>query len=50
MKELKDKQLKFRLTTADENKIKEYCEKHNMTISEFMRMACDKILMKENQQ
>ena len=43
MKENKDYQMKCRLTQTEKERIFEYCEKHGMSISEFVRMACDRI-------
>lgn len=45
--EIKDCQLKFRLTSELKNKITNYCEKHDMTISEFIRFACEKIFQED---
>lgn len=45
--ENKDQQIKFRLTQTDKEKILTYCEKHDMTVSEFVRFACEKIFQKE---
>lgn len=39
MKENKDQILKFRLTQKDKEEIVAYCQKHNLTISEFLRVA-----------
>ena len=47
MKEVKDCQVKVRITTREKEQILEYCEKHNMTVSEFIRFACFKIFQKE---
>ena len=41
VKETKDCQLKFRLTADAANEIKAYCEKRGMTVSEFIRTACE---------
>jgi hypothetical protein len=41
MKEIKDCQLKFRLTAEQKRRILEYCEKHDMNVSEFIRFACE---------
>lgn len=44
MKQTKDEQLKFRVTAEFKEKVVEYCEKHNMTISEFLRFVCESII------
>jgi antitoxin component of RelBE/YafQ-DinJ toxin-antitoxin module len=46
MKEIKDCQLKFRLTTELKNKIADYCERYDINTSEFIRMACERIFDK----
>ena len=38
-----DRSIKFRLTQADKERIVEYCIKHEMSISDFVRWACNKI-------
>lgn len=43
MKENKDYQIKCRLTQTEKERIFDYCERHDMTLSEFIRMACDRI-------
>lgn len=43
MTENKTWQMKCRLTPTEKDKIMAYCEEHNMTISEFVRFACEKI-------
>lgn len=43
MKEIKDKTIEIRLTASDKQKIKDAAEKHGMTVSEFIRFACEKI-------
>lgn len=48
MKEVKDCQVKVRITTREKEQILKYCEKHNMTVSEFIRFACFKIFQKED--
>lgn len=47
MKENKDYQVKCRLTQKDKERILAYCEKHSMTVSEFIRYACEKIFNQE---
>lgn len=39
MKENKDYQVKVRITKREKEKINAYCEKHSLTISEFIRIA-----------
>lgn len=41
--------IEFRMTPEEKQKIVEYCEKHHMTMSEFARMACEKIFNQEAQ-
>lgn len=43
MKETKDNSIRIRLTNSEKQRILDYCEKHNLTISEFIRFACNKI-------
>lgn len=47
MVENKTWQMKCRLTPTEKEKILEYCEKHNMTISEFVRFACERIFQED---
>lgn len=47
MIENKTWQMKCRLTPTEKEKILEYCEKHNMTISEFVRFACERIFQED---
>lgn len=44
MKENKEYQLKVRLTLAERDLVKEYAAAHNMTISELVRMALDRVM------
>lgn len=39
--------MEIRLTAEEKNKIKEQAAKMNMTISEFVRYACETIFSKE---
>lgn len=39
--------LEFRLTPEEKEKIKAYCKQHNLTMSEFARIACEKIFNQE---
>lgn len=48
MKEIKNTKIELRITQQDKEKIKEYADKHNMTMSEFIRFACEKIFQKED--
>lgn len=47
MKETKDYQMKCRLTQAEKEKVFAFCEKHNMSVSEFVRFACEKVFSQE---
>ena len=49
MKEVKNCQLKFRLTEELKKQINEYCKIHDMNTSEFIRFACEKIFQKESE-
>lgn len=40
-KEIKDFQLKVRVTEEMRRKITEYCDNYDLTISEFLRRACE---------
>lgn len=44
MKEIKDVQVKVRITPGEKAKILEYCELHSLTISQFLRMAINEVL------
>lgn len=46
MKENKDFQIKFRLTASQKQAIEEYCQAHNLSVSEFLRMAVNEFLNK----
>lgn len=48
MKENKDYQIKCRLTQKEKERVFEYCERHDITLSEFIRMACDRIFAMED--
>jgi len=43
MKENKTARMEIRLTPAEKEKLKQYAEKHNMTVSETIRDLCYKI-------
>lgn len=47
MKENKDFQLKSRFTKSEKNAIVEYCQTHDLTISEFIRLACNELINRE---
>lgn len=44
IKETKETYLKMRVTTKEKERVKEYAEAHDMTISELMRMALDRLM------
>ena len=44
MKEIKDYQLKVRLTQTERQKLQEYAAAHNMKISEVVRQALYRVL------
>ena len=43
MKENKQENIKVRITPKEKERIVEYCELHNITISVFIRMAVSRI-------
>jgi len=43
MKENRQENIKVRLTPTEKEKIVKYCEAHNISISEFIRMAASRI-------
>lgn len=47
-KEVKQFQLKVRVTNSEKEKICAYCEEHNLSISDFLRVAANKLLKEEN--
>lgn len=47
MKEIKDCRLEFRLTQKEKEQIREYAERHGMSMSEAIRDICIKIFDKE---
>ena len=49
MKEVKDCRLEFRLTQTEKEQIKEYAERHGMSMSEAIRDICIKIFNKERE-
>lgn len=44
MKETKDKQLKFRVSATEKEKIEKYAEEHNLTVSELLRAALNRFM------
>ena len=49
MKENKQENIKVRITTKEKERIVEYCEAHNITISEFIRIAVSRLFVENNQ-
>lgn len=47
-KENKDCQIKVRITAVQKEKIERYCEAHELNVSQFLRMAIDEIIQKED--
>lgn len=47
MKENLEFQLKARFTAEQKQQILDYCEKYDMTVSEFIRYACERMFQKE---
>ena len=43
-----ESQMKFRLSAEMKQQIQDYCEQHNITASEFIRFAVNKIFEKED--
>ena len=48
MKEVKNTQIQIRISPAEKEQIQKFAAEHNMTTSEFIRWACNKIFEKEN--
>lgn len=48
MKETKNEFIKVRVSSSEKEQIKSYCENHNITISELIRMACLNKIQKES--
>ena len=46
-KEIKDCFIKVRITKSEREQIDAYCEKHDLTISELVRLALEKYFSKE---
>lgn len=40
---MKDESIRVRMTKEDKQRIKEYAERHDMTISQVIRWACEQI-------
>lgn len=40
---MKDESIKFRLTQEEKERIRQYAIAHGMTISDFVRWACDQV-------
>ncbi len=49
MKEVKNYQIKCRITQSDKEKIIEYCQKHDINMSEFIRLACERMTREEEE-
>ena len=47
LKENKNYQIKVRLTATEKEAVNNYCEKHGMTVSEFLRAAIENKLFQE---
>ena len=39
--------IEFRLTAEEKQQIKDYCKEKHLTVSEFIRMACSRIMNQE---
>ena len=50
MKENKQENIKVRITPKEKERIVEYCESHNITISEFIRMEVSRIFSTNSQE
>lgn len=50
MKENKQENIKVRITPKEKERIVEYCESHNITISEFIRMAVSRLFSTNSQE
>lgn len=50
MKEIKDIQIKVRITPTEKKQIEKYCEAHNLNTSDFLRMAFSRVLAKEGKE
>lgn len=48
MKENKDCQIKVRITAVQKEEIERYCEAHELNVSQFLRLAIDEIIQKED--
>lgn len=45
--ELSSARLEIRLTEAEKQSYRDYCEKHDMTMSEFIRETCNNRIIQE---
>lgn len=45
--ERKDIQIKVRVSAIEKEKIDNYCAEHNLTISDFLRVAINKLIKEE---
>ena len=48
MKDNKDKKIEVRLTEKEKEQLKAYAEKHHMTMSEVVRVFCEKIFQEDD--
>lgn len=46
--DVRNSQLKFRVSEQEKEKIMNYCDEHNLTISDFLRAAAANLIHKEN--
>lgn len=44
MKEIKEVQIKVRVTPTEKKEIMEYCKLNELTVSQFLRMAIEEVL------
>ena len=49
MKEIKDKQLKFRVSTKEKEIIEKYAKEHEITVSELLRVALNRFMALEKE-
>lgn len=49
MKDNKQENIKVRITPKEKQNIVDYCKAHNITISEFIRMAVSRIFAENSQ-
>ena len=48
MKDNKDKKIEVRLTEKEKEQLKAYAEKRHMTMSEVIRVLCEKIFQEDD--